>query len=426
MLTMIPFDEALRIVLASAIYLGDEMVPLDEARGRILARDIVSDIDMPPFDKSAMDGYACRQADLGSALEIVETIPAGRMPSKAIGEGECAKIMTGGVVPEGADSVVMIEHTEIRDGRVVVTKKSNSLNICHRAEDVKAGDVVLHGGTMVTPAETAVLAAVGSVEVPVARRPVVGIITTGSELVPSSRKPSAAQIRDSNSAQLEGQVARAGCVPVPLGIVGDAPEAIGAVIEREWERIDVFLVSGGVSMGEFDHVPDVLKEKGFELLFEKVAMKPGKPTVFGRRGDTFAFGLPGNPVSVFVVFELFVRPFCARLMGASCESLSLEAVLSESVERRASDRIAHIPVRFDGEGRVRAVEYHGSAHIHAYALADGFIAVPAGTSEIGAGETVRVTLTRETRLLREESKTMEERAQRRKGREIVGERDSGA
>ncbi len=394
---MISFEEARRIVLESAVYLGGETVHLDETLGRILAGDIVSDIDMPPFDKSAMDGYACRKADLGSALEIVETIPAGREPSKKISRGQCAKIMTGGVVPEGADCVVMIERTEIRDGKVIVTNESSALNICYRAEDVGAGDIVLSKGTLLTPAEIAILAAVGCAEVPVARKPVCGIVTTGSELVSPSEKPSAAQIRDSNSAQLESQVKRAGCVPLSLGIVEDSPEAIGAVIEREMDSIDIFLFSGGVSMGEFDHVPDVLREKGFELLFEKVAMKPGKPTVFGKKGDKFIFGLPGNPVSVFVVFELFVRPFCHRLMGSNGGTVSVKAVLSEPVKRRKSDRIAHIPVGFDDKGGVKAIEYHGSAHIHAYALADGFIAVPVGTSEIAAGETVRVTLTREIR-----------------------------
>lgn len=400
MLTVILFDEAYRIVMESAVYLGGETAPLDGACGSVLADDITSDIDMPPFDKSAMDGYACRKADLGQPIEIIETIPAGRAPSKKIGRSQCSKIMTGGVVPKGADCVVMIEHTELRDGKVVVTKKSNAFNICMRGEDVMAGDTVLRKGTVITPAEVAVLAAVGCDVVPVARRPRIGIITTGSELVPPSSKPLPAQIRDSNSTQLQSQVASAGCVPVPLGIVEDSPEAIGAVIEREMGRIDVFLLSGGVSMGEFDHVPGVLEEKGFDLLFEKVAMKPGKPTVFGRHGDTFAFGLPGNPVSVFVVFELFVRPFCYRLMGSDGGAVTVTAKLSEPVSRRKSDRIAHIPVRFDEEGRASAIEYHGSAHIHAYALAEGFIAIPAGIKEIKAGETVSVKLTRGTRAAR--------------------------
>jgi molybdopterin molybdotransferase len=351
---------------------------------------------MPPFDKSAMDGYACRAEDLESPLEVVATIPAGRMPDAAIGPGQCAKIMTGGVVPEGADCVVMIEHTEMCDGKVVVTKKTGALNICYRAEDVKKGDVVLRKGTLISPSEIAVLAAVGCSDVPVSRRPVIGIVATGNELVDPSGTPAAAEIRDSNSAQLFSQTELSGCTPVDLGIVPDVPEAIAEVIEREEAAIDIFLFSGGVSMGEFDFVPRVLREQGFELLFEKIAIKPGKPTVFGRKDDTYVFGLPGNPVSTFVIFELFVRPFCYALMGCGCAGLAITAELAGTVRRRKSDRLAHFPVWLDADGKVRPVEYHGSAHIHAYAMADGFISIPIGTTEMRAGSTVRVILTRRT------------------------------
>lgn len=393
---MIQFEEACRIVMESVVELGTETVPLFKICGRVLGEDIASDIDMPPFDKSAMDGYACRAEDLDEPLEVVDTIPAGQMPGKVIDSGQCAKIMTGGVVPEGADCVVMVEHTEVQGEKVLVTKKTGALNICYRAEDVKAGDVVLRKGTLISPGEVAVLAAVGRTEVSVSRKPVVGIVATGSELVDPSITPAAAEIRDSNRAQLFCQTELAGCTPVDLGIVRDAPEAIAEVIEREEARVDIFLFSGGVSMGEFDYVPRVLGEKGFELLFERVAIKPGKPTVFGRKGNTFVFGLPGNPVSTFVIFELFVRPFCFGLMGCNCTGLVITAELAETVRRTKSDRLAHFPVRLDADGKVRPVEYHGSAHIHAYAMADGFISIPIGASEIRAGSDVRVVLTRRT------------------------------
>lgn len=393
---MIHFEDAYRIVMGSVIELGTETVPLLKACGRVLGVDAVSDIDMPPFDKSAMDGYACRAEDLDEPLEVVDSIPAGKMPLKVIGSGQCAKIMTGGVVPEGADCVVMVEHTEMQGGKVLVTKKTGDLNICYKAEDVKAGDVVLRKGTLISPSEVAVLAAVGRNEVPVSRKPVVGIVATGSELVDPSRRPAAAEIRDSNRAQLFSQAELAGCTSVDLGIVRDTPEAIAEVIEREEESIDIFLFSGGVSMGDFDYVPRVLGEKGFDLLFERIAIKPGKPTVFGRKGDTFVFGLPGNPVSTFVIFELFVRPFCYGLMGCGCTGLAIQAELANTVRRKKSDRLAHFPVRLDVDGKVNPVEYHGSAHIHAYAMADGFISIPIGASEIRAGSDVRVTLTRRT------------------------------
>lgn len=391
---MISFEEAMRRVMAAARPLGEETVPLEAAGGRVLSRDVQSDVDMPPFDKSAMDGFACRAADLDRPLDIVGEAPAGKIPEFAIEPGTCARIMTGGVVPEGADTVVMVEHTRIEDGRMVVTKRSAARNICKRAEDVRAGETVLRRGTLVTPAETAVLAAVGCVEVPVSRRPVVGIIATGSELVEPAGTPAGATIRDSNGPQLAAQAARAGLLPRPLGIAGDTPETIGAAIDRARGAVDLFLLSGGVSMGDYDFVPDVLRNRGFELLVEKVAMKPGKPTVFGVGDGDWVFGLPGNPVSTFLVFELFVRPFCHLLMGREDRPLVVAGPLAAAIRRRKSDRLAHVPVRLRLDGLIEPVEYHGSAHIHAYAAADGFIAVPVGVGEIAAGSPVQATIVR--------------------------------
>ncbi|MDZ7860813.1 MAG: gephyrin-like molybdotransferase Glp [Candidatus Krumholzibacteriota bacterium] len=389
---MISFEKAFQLMMNSAKLLGKETVSLNEASGRVLFEDIRSDVDMPPFNKSAMDGYACRSADIYSPLEVIETIPAGKAPEKDIGEGECSEIMTGAVVPEGADRVVMVEHTEVAGGRVVVKIKGGGKNICYRAEDVAKGDIVLKKGTVIGASEIAVLAAVGCVEVPVSKTPVLGIIATGSELVEPSSEPGRAKIRNSNSYQLAAQSRNAGFEPRYFGITEDTPEAIGDTIDRYRGSVDLFLLSGGVSMGEFDFVPGVLKDRGFKLLFEKVAVKPGKPTVFGKSKDDFVFGLPGNPVSTFVIFELFVKPFCFALEGAKWEPRRVSARLKDKIERRKTGRISHIPVKLTGSGKVEIVEYHGSAHIHAYTAADGFIAVPAGTGKIEAGETIEVTL----------------------------------
>ncbi|MCK4237391.1 MAG: molybdopterin molybdotransferase MoeA [Candidatus Krumholzibacteria bacterium] len=391
---MIPFEEAQRFVMEAAVQLGKETVPLETAYGRVLCEDIYSDVDMPPFDKSARDGYAIRSEDLDKRLKIIETIPAGRFPGKVVGECECAKIMTGSVVPHGADRVVMIEHTEMKDNAVIVTERESERNICYKAEDVRAGDVVLKNGTVVAVPEVAVLAAVGCALVPVSRRPVVGIVATGSELVEPSQKPSGAEIRNSNSYQLCSQAERAGCEPVYLGIAEDSPEAIGRVIDRNFSRVDVFLVSGGVSMGEFDYVPRVLEEKGFELLFEKVAVKPGKPTVFGKIDSKYVFGIPGNPVSTFVIFELFVKPFCYRLMGCDYSPVTVTAKLAETIKRKKAERLEFIPVSMSPDGEVGPVDYHGSAHIHAYTAANGFISIEVGEKEIEAGKYVKVTLIR--------------------------------
>jgi len=390
---MISFEEAYRLMMDAAEPAGEkEMVPLLESGGRVLAEDISSDIDMPPFNKSAMDGFACRQKDVDEPLEIIETIAAGQQPEKPIGPGQCSRIMTGAVVPEGADTVVMVEHTETRDGRMTVTRKSGKANICFRAEDVARSDLVLEKGTRIDAPEAAVLAAVGRSTVPVSRRPVLGIIATGSELVEPDRKPHSAGIRNSNSYQLSVQIESAGLEARYLGIAGDSPDAIAGVLDENMEKVDIFLLSGGVSMGEYDFVPGVLKGRGYDLLFEKVAIKPGKPTVFGKGEGGYVFGLPGNPVSTFIIFEIFVKPFCFSLMGTEYRPRRITAALAEEFTRRKTTRRSHIPVRLLDDGRAQVIEYHGSAHIHAYTLADGFITVPVGTGRIEKGSEIDVTL----------------------------------
>ncbi len=391
---MISFDQALSIVLDATVELGGEPVPLCNACGRILHQDIRSDIDMPPFDKSAMDGYACRAQDLERPLHVIETIAAGSVPQKTVGEGECSKIMTGAMVPRGADCVVMIEHTTMNGGMVQVTRINSERNISYKAEDVTKDDIVLTKGTLITPAEIAVLASVGCDPVFVFRKPVVTIIATGSELVEPSEKPGPGQIRNSNSYQLVSQITQAGGQPVYLGIIGDTPQATGECIDQNLAKADIFIFSGGVSMGEFDYVPGVLKAKGFELLFQKVAVKPGKPTVFGRKENTYVFGLPGNPVSTFAIFELLVKPFCQKLMGRSYAPFTVRAPLAETITRKKADRLAILPVLLDEQSRIRPIRYHGSAHIHALTQANGFLLMAQNVFELKEGESVAVVLIR--------------------------------
>ena len=310
------FDEAMRTVRGRARFLGSERVNLDEAVDRILAEDIRSDIDMPPCDKSAMDGYACRRDDLAEILTVVETIRAGQVPTRSVGACECAQIMTGAGVPEGVDCVIPVELTEpAGEGMVRFTGNELRDNICRRAEDIREGDVLLRCGERITPQAVAVLATVGAVTPLAARRPRVAVMATGDELVEPDRKPAAAQIRNSNGHQLREQVAKAGAIADYLGIARDAEEDLDRMIRKAVATNDVILLSGGVSMGKFDLVPGVLEKHGFQLLFSKIAVKPGMPTVFGVRDDTFCFGLPGNPVSTFVIFELIVKPFLFKLMG---------------------------------------------------------------------------------------------------------------
>jgi len=385
------FDEARRIVRSQARFLGRERVDLNEALGRILAEDVASDMNIPPFNKSAMDGYACRRRDLKDDLRVVETIPAGKVPERRVGPGECAKIMTGAIVPEGADCVVQVELTE-RTGKDTVLCSAVDMpdHICREGENTRCGDVVLHKGLKIGPPHIAILATVGCVRPLVARRPRVGIVATGDELVEPDRKPEPSQIRNSNGYQLCAQVTDAGAMPRHYGIVIDTEEALDAIVAQASNENDVILMSGGVSMGDFDLVPGILKKNGIRLLFEKVAVRPGMPTVFGVSDDVFCFGLPGNPVSTFVIFETVVRPFLLKLMGHDYDPRVVPMRIARTISRKKVDRDSWFPVRTVEAGGVEPVEYHGSAHLGALTEADGLICIPRGVKEVKQGAFVDV------------------------------------
>lgn len=379
--------------MGSVRALGNERVDLGESLGRILAEDVASDIDMPPFDKSMVDGYACRRADLAGELEVVELIQAGSWPTKSIAANQCAKIMTGAAVPPGADCVVMVEQAENVDGRSVrFTGEQKSDRICRKAEDIKAGQVVLKKGERISPPHIAVLAAIGCATPLVALRPHVAIIAGGDELVAPGARPGPAQIRNSNSAQLAGQLEAMGALARDYGTVKDIAGDIDRVLKAALAENDVVLISGGVSMGDFDLVPAILRQNGVELLFEKIAVKPGKPTVFGVSEQAYCFGLPGNPVSTLVTFELLVKPFLFRLMGHDFSPRFVQMRLDDSIQRRDTERQGWVPVAMTGPETVRPVEYHGSAHILALCQADGLVPVDIGVAHLARGTSVAVRL----------------------------------
>ncbi len=389
---MILFEEALEIVTAAAMPLPAVTVPLAQAHGRVLAQDIASDMDMPPFDKSAVDGYACRRADLDKPLEVIEIIPAGVVPTKMIAPGTCAKLMTGGMMPQGADMVIMVEETEPAGEnsiRFIGTKSSN--NFCLTGEDLRENDVVLKLGTLLRPQHIAILASVGCVEPLVYDQPVVGVLSTGDELVEPNIKPAPSQIRNSNAAQLMAQIDTVGAKAQYFGIVADTLEATREAIEGAINNCNILLISGGVSMGDFDYVPQVLCEAGFEVLFKSIAVQPGRPTVFARKGDTFLFGLPGNPVSSFVQFELLVKPLIFAMMGSKYSPVQLQLPMGINYTRRNSKRKSFFPVVIK-QGKVFPIDYNGSAHIHAYVEAQGIVPVEIGKTTIAEGELTDVRL----------------------------------
>ena len=363
-----------------------ERVNMTDSPGRILAEDIRSDIDMPPFNKSAVDGFAVRMADLDHDLEVIETIPAGKTPEFTISPGKCSRIMTGAMIPEESDCVIMVEETKVLDnGTIRVTKKQESRNICYQGEDIKAGDCVLSKGTLIKPQHIAVLAAAGAVNPKVSKKIHVGILSTGDELVEPEHLPSPSKIRNTNSHQLIAQVAAAGALPQYGGIAADTEISLSAMMSDSLDRNDIVLLSGGVSMGEFDFVPKAMENLDIEILFKSIAIQPGRPTVFGKRGNQFIFGLPGNPVSSFVIFEVLVKPFLLKMMGCLDEPEMLHLPLGATFERIKSERKALIPVRIEN-GLVFPVEYHGSAHINAYTHAQGIITIEIGKTKLIKGE----------------------------------------
>lgn len=390
---MITYDEAYQQMMATVFPLPSETIDLLDAPGRILAEDIISDIDMPPFNKSGMDGYACRREDLPRReLRIIEEIPAGTWPKKTITTGTCARILTGAPVPEGADCVLMQEQTRRQNDILQIRHAETADNICRRAEDIRAGDIVLRRGAKITPAHIAVLATVGAARLKVAQRPRVAILATGSELVEPAARPGPAEIRNSNAWQLAAQAREMGATATYCGILADREDVIRSAIEQAMQTADLLLLSGGVSTGDYDFVPGILQKLGFSFEFDSVAIQPGRPTVFGKKDAVYCFGLPGNPVATFLIFEILVKPFLYRLMCHEHRPMTVEARLAQPLRRKKTQRQGSIPVRFTAPDTVELVDYHGTAHIHAMTLAHGLIFIPIGHAGFEQGERVQVRL----------------------------------
>lgn len=406
---MTPKDEALRILAANCpAPKAIEIVPLRAALGRVLAEDQKSDIDMPPFHRSAMDGFAVRSVDLAKLpveLTPIETVKAGDWPQKPLTPGTATRIMTGAPCPEGANAVVMIETTEaLPNGNVRFSKPvAVGQNISRRGEDMTLGETVLFRGTSIRAAEVGILAALGIARVPVFGRPRVAIIATGDELIePGTGVPMGGQIRESNGYMLEAQTASLGLgIDVEyLGIARDTRESVADFVDRAVAR-DVVILSGGVSMGDFDFVHVELKSRGLSVLLERVAIKPGKPLLFGKLAmpdgrEVVVFGLPGNPMSSFVTFELFVRPFLRGMIGRMPpHTLTATARLTAPIAAKPMPRAQHIPARigFAGDRLVAtSVPWHGSGDLRGMIDANGFVVLPTNEGPPPVGSPIEVVL----------------------------------
>jgi len=397
---MITVDEALEIVLRETPALPTEEVMLGDALGRVLAEDIRSDTDMPPFDRAAMDGYALRAADVASCparLSVTGEVAAGAWPDREVGAGEAIRIMTGAPVPAGATAVQQVERTRpLEDGHRVeiLAPVADGANVSPRGCEVREGDVVLERGRLISAAAAAVLAATGHARVRVGRRPRVAVLVTGDEIVEVTARPTPGQIRNSNGPAVAAQARRAGATVRDLGVVADRRDETVAAL-RDGLSADVLVVSGGVSAGDYDLVEPALEELGVAFLFTRVAIKPGAPLVFGRRDATLVFGLPGNPVSAQVTFDLFVRAALLRLQGARLVLRPRVEVELLSPLKNRSGRRAHLPtrVRFEG-GRLvaRAIRSMGSGDLVAHARANALAVLEAERTQAEAGETAEAVL----------------------------------
>lgn len=389
---MISFSQAFDIVIRSDIRVKDtETIPFTSSLNRVLAGDVKSDMDMPPFDKSSVDGFACRKEDLGDELEVLETVPAGVWPSKNITRGCCSRVMTGAPVPAGADCMIMVEDTDtLPSGRIRFTGTLKKDNIALKGEDIRKGDIVIRAGSLIRPQHIATMASVGHVSPQVSLMPAVAVISSGSELVEPGIVPGLSQIRNSNSSQLLAQIEQAGSKGNYYGIAGDDEDITYRIVSHAIAENDLVIITGGVSMGDFDKVPSVLEKAGVRILFSSVAVQPGKPTTFGLHPEAAVFGLPGNPVSSFLQFEFLVKPLLYRMMNCNWKPLTLKLPMAMRYVRRSTDRMALIPVKLTSEGTVFPVEYHGSAHITAMNETDGIISMPAGIKIFEKGEMVSV------------------------------------
>lgn len=398
---MIPVADAIQIVKDQTRALEAERVALSQALDRYLAEDIIADTDLPPFDRSQMDGYGVRAADTAPApakLKIVGESAAGRGWHNEMKTGEAVRIMTGAPVPIGADSVQQVELTREHDGGEAVEilePVTLGRSIVRRGSEIQKGETVLRAGERINPGAVAVLASFGYAQVKVGKRPRVAILATGSELVPVDQTPGQDQIRDSNNFSIAAYASLAGAAIERLPLAGDDIAQVKQQIADAAERSDIIVTSGGVSVGRYDFTKTVLKELGAEIFFERIALRPGKPAVFARLPNgTLVFGLPGNPVSVSVTFNLFARAAILAMQGAAETDLEAgRAVLSQGI-KPSKDRESYLPARLstnqDAQLLANPLKWGGSSDFVGFVSATALIIVPSGTQKIDAGSPVKI------------------------------------
>lgn len=388
---MIPVDDALGIVEASLHRLDgvSDCVSLADALGRIISEDQFSRLSLPPFDKSAMDGYAIAEGDDREQYNVVGIVAAGDGAAMSVVAGTCLKVMTGAPVPEGTGKVIMLEDTVEEQEIVRIIRRRSGTHICRKGEDIRIGQRVLSSGKRLNAADIANLVACGLSSVDCVAPIRLSILSTGNEIVTSTDRIEPGKIMDANGPLLESLAQTFGMDVVRRSHVGDDVGETAKWIHSALSESDLVLVSGGVSEGDFDTVCPALRALGATIHFSRVAMKPGKPTVFATLGSKVIFGLPGNPVSVHLAFHLFVLRAVSVLLGSELFIHEYLLEIGTDYTRKNTERAQFVPCRLNRSAKPEPVEFHGSAHLAAISATDGYAMVPVGINTVKKGETVR-------------------------------------
>jgi molybdopterin molybdotransferase len=355
-----------------------QALPIQDCYARVLARDIVSNIDLPSFNKSAMDGFAIHYKENLKHYTIVDTTIAGDLKQLEIKQGQAIRIMTGAMVPKGANQVVLIENTKVYENQMTILSPSRKQNICYQGEDIKIGDVVLNAPKRLEPQDIGVVSNLGYKELDVFEKPKVGVLTTGDEVKDPGEIIKKGQIYNANGYLLTSAIQKSGGEAIYYGIATDKKEIIEEKINQALEQVDILLITGGISVGDYDFVHDVLDNLKVEGVFDKVAIKPGKPAYLGKHPECLVFGLPGNPVAAFIVFRVLVQAAIVASLGLPFELQIKKGVLMDKYKQKKGDgRLAILPVKTenqaDGTLGIRLIPFHGPAHLAALSCANAYL-----------------------------------------------------
>lgn len=389
---MISYEEAVQILAQFHVLTGIEPIDATQSLGRVLAGDLTSDIDMPRFNRATMDGFAIHSSDIKNTLDVVETIPAGSRFTDILKKGQALRIMTGAPVPDGCDMVVPIEQSHPVGENKVRFEPNSKTNISPQGEDFKAGDILLQKGQLIKPRHIALMAAIGCTNPLVYKQPKVSIIASGNELIEPANMPVGAQIRNTNSWLLSALISKTGGINVNSCVVGDEMPKTLSTIENSIDKSDILLITGGVSAGDYDLIPQAIESLGGKLIIRKINIQPGKPITFAVLKEKPVFGIPGNPVAAFVTFELFIDPFLNQMMGNKKMPLEILIPLEDDFKRGNSQRKGFFPVQITAQSTIRFLKYHGSGHLSSLIDADGLAIIDQDINLIKKGESVRVRL----------------------------------